>query len=1203
MTSIEPPTLQHLRALLHDTVRPPGELVAELAEARWDLAGDGALAHELLAAELRWLAAQPAEQPAVGAAVAQAVHAGLGARVRALAVDPGGDPAVLFELADAEVEARAAGDAGLGELCAAALARGLAAAGRGERLRDEANERTANLLASVDGAPLLRQIERLRRSAELLRELGARTGCPACRRCARRLQRAAADREQARRLEGLLGRRGVAAFENANFVLLLLVLAVLVVEATVALPPGAATALRWLDGLVCAFFVAGFGLEWALHPSRFSWFLRRAPTDLLPALPSVLLLLPGAGLPGAVDDLIVLRLLRLLRATWAVRYVQALRPLLRVARLLLFVVRGLDGLARRFAPLLNREFVFVPAASDVVRKVAEDDRRDVAFEALRREQELAAAVPADARAALLVARAAAAAQRARTLPAGTAVRAGAAGGPRDVPIERAVETLWALRPQDLARWLGPGDVLALDRALRVLCAAPLRWLPVVRAFAVHPLPGTPEERVVALARRAAEWLAGFYGRLLFYADLHGIVTGPQILDRVASAMVKATQRPAVRLLLFGGLFLLVDQLIHAEWLSRLLSRIVATPLIVLGSICLVFLTIGRWLKHVAGEAADAYRMTSEAHFLSQLDRLKLPFESVDLPFLAQRVFAGDVPAARVVALLRAQLAHARTGVPVDDPDAAPALRSACSRLALLYQHFLDGAPLHESDVKTTEQLLANPSLENLRARCLGFGKRDRKRLRKLRLDEGSLFGGPYLWFSFITESVAVEAAKRIDGYNRFCLPLDARAHATPAQLAAMQDWLVRRADPKGGRTLPDRRQRPATTVTTEFNALDFVAADPERDRHLGAVFGAEVLAVLQKDRRTMVREIFGTRPVHRLPRHQRSFNPLRFYQRRLSHGRVLLAPLLLVWRFLRSIGWFVARVAQIVREVRDPELAMLRREIGEAPFGVALRKIHRMKAPGLIEAVRMRLQLDPVYSGAAPGWTAGLHAGPPAGPCELERDLAFLHVHERMGAVLRERAAAVRGAVAELHAALGWLPSFPPAADAAARAAGELAATSAWIADAQDVRTLLFAERWRADVLPGLLRSGAPGSRLGDLWRALRARLGDPVVERWHREHGRDLPRSALRVLRRAWAVDLRGMRRVLTAWAALPAGSSPADTAIARLHAFHRDGVNVRGDLLALRAVQSLAVLDVRNHRTLVFRAGGYAEDGEDERLATGLP
>ena len=130
---------------------------------------------------------------------------------------------------------------------------------------------------------------------------------------------------------------------------------------------------------------------------------------------------------------------------------------------------------------------------------------------------------------------------------------------RDVPLEQAIEQLWALRPQDVGRWLRPSDMRALDRVLRVLSVPPVRWLPIVRRFAVYPLPGSPEERVVALARRVAEWLQGWHGKLLFYADLHGIVTGPQILDRVAGAMVKATQRPAVRLLLFGGLFVLFDQ--------------------------------------------------------------------------------------------------------------------------------------------------------------------------------------------------------------------------------------------------------------------------------------------------------------------------------------------------------------------------------------------------------------------------------------------------------------------------------------------------------------------------------------------------------------------------------------------------------------------------------------------------------------------
>ena len=55
-----------------------------------------------------------------------------------------------------------------------------------------------------------------------------------------------------------------------------------------------------------------------------------------------------------------------------------------------------------------------------------------------------------------------------------------------------------------------------------------------------------------------------------------------------------------------------------------------------------------------------------------------------------------------------------------------------NRVALLYLHFLDGAPLHISDVKTTEQLLANQSIDNLRTEFLGHGRKEQKLLRKLR---------------------------------------------------------------------------------------------------------------------------------------------------------------------------------------------------------------------------------------------------------------------------------------------------------------------------------------------------------------------------------------------------------------------------------------------------------------------------------------
>ncbi len=1190
MTPPDPQSLARLRTLLHDSGLPADEQVAALAAERQRLASGTELVHEQLAAELRWLQRQPgASDPRLGAELLLVRREWLALRLRGLAAASGSDPAILFDLAEVQADAACEGEPGLVQLAAEAIGRRVAGATADARLHEEATERVAALLASVEDASLRHQIEMLRRHGQLLASLAERTGSKPCRRFSRRLLRAADDRELARRLEGVLGRRGVVVLETTNFVLLLVVLTTLVLETVMVLTPEQAMLLQWVDAAACAFFIADFCFELSLHPRRGSWFLRNAVTDLLPAIPSVLFLLPGVVLPGAAGDVVVLRLVRLLRVTWAARYVQALRPLLRSARLLLFLVRGMDGLVQRFTQLLNREFVFVPAAAEVRRRVADDDRRDLLFESLRREHELVELLSAGPRAAVLEARATAAAAIARELGPARGVRLRSDAAERDVPIERAIEQLWALRPQDVGRWLRPSDVRALDRVLRVLAVPPVRWLPIVRWFVVYPLPASAEERIVGLSRRVAEWLESWHGRFLFYADLHGIVTGPQILDRVAGAMVKATQRPAVRLLLIGGLLSLLN------WSE------VSVPVLVFGGICLGILSLGLWLKRIAGEASEGYRLTSEAHFISQLERLKQHHESVDLQFLGRRVFGDATSVRQVAALVRAQLANARTGVPVPDREASEVLRLDCNRLALLYLHFLDGAPLHIGDVKTTEQLLANQSLENLRTQFLRVGKRDRKRLRKLKLDDGSVFSGPYLWFRFITESIAVESAKRIDGYSRFCVPLAERDVATPEQLAAMQDWLQRRSDPKGGRTLAERRPgRSSACATTEFTALDFVAADPERDRHLGAMFGDEVLQVVQLDRRTMLREIFGTRPVHHLPKSERSFNPLRFYQRRLSHGRVLFAPLLLLWRFVRSIGWLVVRIRQIVREVFDPELAMQRREAGTAPFAVALRKIHRMKAPGLLEAIRMRLQLDPAYSGAAAGWTAGAPSG---GESDLESDIGFLHLHERQGVELRDRATEVRRAVAELHAAVAWLPAFPEPADAAQRAAAELAVTSAWIVDKDDVRTLLVAERWRAEVLPELLAAGERGSWLANGWRAVRSLFVVSVVDRWLETHGRGLPAGTSRVLHHAYARNVHEVRAVFAAWSRLPPETSAAATAIARLRSIYAHGSAIRRDLLALRAIQSMTVLDIRNYRDLVFRLGDYGADGEDPRLGTTLP
>ncbi|MCK5941395.1 MAG: hypothetical protein KAI24_05445, partial [Planctomycetes bacterium] len=110
-------------------------------------------------------------------------------------------------------------------------------------------------------------------------------------------------------------------------------------------------------------------------------------------------------------------------------------------------------------------------------------------------------------------------------------------------------------------------------------------------------------------------------------------------------------------------------------------------------------------------------------------------------------------------------------------------------------------------------------------------------------------------------------------------------------------------------------------------------------------------------------------------------------------------------------------------------------------------------------------------------------------------------------------------------------------------------------------------------------------------------------VDVWLERHGDGLPDHARHALLVGYARDLGGTRRVLDAWRDLPAEVVPGARAIEVLRDVYRHGPAVRRDLLALRTVQSLAVLDVRNYRDLVFRIGEFEADGEDPELGRALP
>src|SRR5262249_52558551 len=154
---------------------------------------------------------------------------------------------------------------------------------------------------------------------------------------------------------------------------------------------------------------------------------------------------------------------------------------------------------------------------------------------------------------------------------------------------------------------------------------------------------------------------------------------------------------------------------------------------------------------------------------------------------------------------------------------------------------------------------------------------------------------------------------------------------------------------------------------------------------------------------------------------------------------------------LSGVVFVVRRIGAIVREILRPERAAAERQSGRAPFVVALRKIRRMRGPGLLEAMRMRVLFEPGYGEGAP-------AEPLADPrrSELERDLDFLLVNARDRGTLRALAARVRRRLET------WRSEGRPLVGAldGGGALAEEALCIAAAGDRQHVLTLLQAEAW-----------------------------------------------------------------------------------------------------------------------------------------------
>ena len=1063
------------------------------------------------------------------------------------------------------------------------------------------------------------------------------------------------------RLENLLGPRFVKAIETAVLWLILLLVGLIVTEGLLDrahwLSDTHRAWLAWADLAICSALLAEFALRLALAPRKGLYFLRYFVIDFLASLPFGFLsyqLASGqveTGLTHAAKALWLLRFLRLGRLVQILRFVSLALPVVRIARLGLFFLRLSDRLVRKHAGLLNRNIVlFEPYHTQ---RPESSDRHRLA--ALRGEQEHAAAAVAaridQVDRQQLAARVLADLDiRIEALPAeafdGPGEEPEAREG-REVPVEALVDRLIQLSPERLVDQMGPGFVTSADRYLRLLDLPLLRRLRVIRNLVAYRQK-SPAEAVTL----AANYLGHLVQRLLdivyFLADLEGTLSPPIFLDRLGATIVSATRTPARRLLWLGSAFLVLFLVVKSVSVFRpfrgfvdRLQNLLGWPVIVLGVICLGFWLLGSWFRKIANQSADYCERVVEAQFAAQTKNLKSLRRDHDAQFLAERVIDPEL-------LLRSSDNLMPEIYRLDDqsglsPSGTLQLENRelifLRNIRLLYQDYLDGSPFHRSDTKASVQLLGNLALTNLRRSHLGHLLREGRVLDRLDLNRaGRLLGGPYLWFNYITRMIVQETAILLLDYNRHAIPLDRLACSAAESRQAFANWLARRL-----RIEPDevRLPEPVSTAgtreaavtkadveprrpeasdfleTVEFTAIDFLADDPQRDAAIQARFGPQVAELVRRDRQQNVRRAFRSFPLHELPLAQRTINPYAFYETYLSRGRIVFLPVLMIGAAAGVVGMAIRTVYRVVREILHPRVDQ-DEDVPSDTYWAALRKIHRMRKPVFMGSLWLRARFDAEYLGLPlPSAPAGIATHP-----LMESDLDFIGA-SRQDRIIAEQIRS--GHQRRLEWIGRWLQQFGWTFDQLpeylareipylTNRGGEAlrAVVTACVLDHDDITTLAFS----IEGLKRVLAHGADATIDGTM---LPPGLPDPVInlrKLWHpvprvRRPVADLfgmpcfppydPAQRSRIL-----AYLRRHRRAVRGWINVLLGQG-GDDPWATVRARMRE-VLLRTDLwsdqmLVLRAVQTLTMLDVQHNCDLVWSLGGYTHLASDPACGDGPP
>ncbi|MHC4879409.1 MAG: ion transporter [Planctomycetota bacterium] len=1067
----------------------------------------------------------------------------------------------------------------------------------------------------------------------------------------RRLRAELQERRLNARLERKFGRRFIAITERLVFVLICFVLVLMTLEWTL---PLSQHTLRWfgyLDAAACAVFLTEFCVKLALAQGRGRWFCRHMFVDLIPSIPVGLL---TSGLAGSGDLIRAGRVLRYARLPRLVRYVRILRPVIRFIRALGLMARGLDRLVRRYSHILNVNVILHPTQAEYAKAVRRRAQGSLEIRSLDRHL-------LDAWSTLLLEadeteQRNIASHRLRVLE--DAVREHELSFEesihrrtvsRDLPAELLLDQMEALDPALVEPLLGEAMTIQFARVIRSMSAAPLRWFPIIRSCVPRDTAGQSDATVVAEAsHRSAAFFRRFHDLWFWVSDLYGTVTPSQFIDRLGGLLVKSSFRPAQRLILFGGFLLLVEGTLRLlslaygeaaqnaaetvsdptvlEHIRDFLKRFVGTTLLVLGSVCFFILALGWWMQRVAREATEFYEKSVLAQFLLLTETIRsrrLERDAEQLYYRALRPdwdTAHDDPGAGVSAerspaeaqrvgylekRLRSSMLRCET--PPAEADGFPFL----DRLVMLYRDWLDGAMFTSGDTRTTNQLLGNTALRQLLLTSERISRRNMKAFQQVDLEnQKSLLKGPYLWFHFIANSLSHSVAALIVDYNRKAIPLHELDLCSPEVQQTYATWLGTATTGEEIVEIPSDAE--AHYVTTAFTALHFLDPDPEREREIEERFGPMILQRMKRDRSLLIRRTFGTLPMHLRPRSERVINLFALYENWISGGRIFLLPVFLLGTAAQGLGRLFVWLWGAVQELRQPERRTVHIDAAQADFRVAVRKITRIRGPVAAHFSRLRAMFDPAWLGIPlPGETSTRLQGANArvdlqilqlGP-KLERVIETEREHAQENMRLFETILA-DGLLNRIAVARA-LPPESLSTRTHLRAAG-----IAIHGDLRGVRRHLLGPAilqhvfQTTDAVPTFRDRLTPKYRLRKAFNA------------WWKRHGADFERddpghtngsetasaSAHRRAARAaaWKAALRnedGVADVLFAWARH--GDNLVAEGERRLGDLLVHPDRLTEQLLTLRTLHTLSILDILHYREQVFEIGDYPAEQRDEYFA----